>query len=1337
MKNLQYIAYDEIISLNELPLTAAAWDSASENTQICAFGPTSSKAVIELRKVTKSSLSQDGDASNGFSTTASSSIITSWDAPSPLADLPCDNVLSLQYLSDVGSVSLVLAGGDLVIVRENPLPGEEKIEIVGSVDVGISAASWSPDEELLAIVTRSNTLLYMTRDFESVSEVSLTSEDLKASKHVSVGWGKKETQFQGKRAKALRDPTMPETIDEGKTSPFEDGATTISWRGDGAFVAINSIVDNDRRAIRVFSREGALDGVSEPVDNLESALSWRPAGNLIASIQRYGSRIDVVFFERNGLRHGQFELRLSEDEMKSAASNISLSWNIDSTVLAVSFLDRVQLWTMGNYHYYLKQEISLPKALQAPCSVRWHPEKPLSILLEATDRLIVLEYSFSVSRGPVITPEDFGITAVIDGDRLKLTPLRLTGIPPPMSLVELGVGENIVDCAISPYRQRIAVLTHKAVYYYNWDKILQMPKSQPSLMSRLNFTDVEHCHNRQIMFVNDESFVVLRHNETTGSYIQCLEVDAEGQIKFHDRSISQKGSNSYLFTGPGQALIWWYDGDLRYLDHHFQTYVPHAAHGNEATLHASVFGYNLPVEGPHEPNGSGVDQNERQVVVSLTRQGHLIADRRRIAANCTSFILTQNHMIFTTSQHLLKFVHLTAPESMDVPGDTPEQDERCRSIERGAQVVNVMPSAYAVVLQMPRGNLETVYPRALVLAGIRKHIDERDYRKAYVACRNHQVDMNILHDYRADQFMSSVALFVEQLRKGERIDDFLSKLKEEDVSKTLYRDTMPQPKDPNISSANAINSTAEVADKSDPLLTASSKVNQICSALLSTLDPSKYLQSIITAHVCKRPPDLEAGLNLVSDLMKSSPPEAESAISHLCFLTDPNTLYTSSLSLHNLELTLLVAQQSQRDPREYVPHLRHLHSLPPLRRAFEIDDSLGYHTKALTSLHALSVHDEAETYTLKHSLYTTALFLYKYSPHHISTFTRHYASHLASTSIPLRAAILYESLCDHNNAYPLYALAHRWRESLSSALLTSPPLPPDQLRSHAQSLITTLTEETRDFSSAATIASDHLHDIPLSATLLCRGSYFTTAIHLLALHNLSSSIPTIIDPGLTDKFADLTDLLADCRAQLAVQVPRILELRRKRAEDPLAFFGGDPSSLGGPGAETDIPDNLSLAPTDASTRTGLTGTLATRYSSASRQTSRSKRREERKKARGKKGSVYEAGYLVASVARLVERVNGVGEEVTRVVEGLWRRGMRERAGALEEGMKSLVGACEKGVEEVWGEGEDRGEVGAEDLNGEGKRPPGADGVQWDAEMGRDELTPRPVINKWEGSGIMD
>ena len=88
-----------------------------------------------------------------------------------------------------------------------------------------------------------------------------------------------------------------------------------------------------------------------------------------------------------------------------------------------------------------------------------------------------------------------------------------------------------------------------------------------------------------------------------------------------------------------------------------------------------------------------------------------------------------------------------------------------------------MPSTFALVMQMPRGNLETIYPRALVLAGIRDNINKKKYKKAFLACRNQRVDMNILHDHASQQFISNVETFIDQAQKVEHIDLFLSQLR--------------------------------------------------------------------------------------------------------------------------------------------------------------------------------------------------------------------------------------------------------------------------------------------------------------------------------------------------------------------------------------------------------------------------------------------------------------------------------------------------------------------------------------------------------------------------------
>jgi elongator complex protein 1 len=87
-----------------------------------------------------------------------------------------------------------------------------------------------------------------------------------------------------------------------------------------------------------------------------------------------------------------------------------------------------------------------------------------------------------------------------------------------------------------------------------------------------------------------------------------------------------------------------------------------------------------------------------------------------------------------------------------------------------------MPTNMSIVLQMPRGNVETIFPRAMVVAGIRRLIDEKNYSRAFSYCRTQRVDMNILYDHQPDEFLASVPLFLDQLQEVSHIDLFLSAL---------------------------------------------------------------------------------------------------------------------------------------------------------------------------------------------------------------------------------------------------------------------------------------------------------------------------------------------------------------------------------------------------------------------------------------------------------------------------------------------------------------------------------------------------------------------------------
>ena len=140
----------------------------------------------------------------------------------------------------------------------------------------------------------------------------------------------------------------------------------------------------------------------------------------------------------------------------------------------------------------------------------------------------------------------------------------------------------------------------------------------------------------------------------------------------------------------------------------------------------------------------------------------------------------------------------------------------------------------------------------------------------------------------------------------------------ENVSETMYKETLK---------AKDLNTKTKLSQEQ-----VENKVNRICDAFLTVLEQPQYkqdhLQNIITSHVCKVPADLESGLemigrlqckfrgklfrNMSNNLIASEDPLTEKAAEHICFLADVNQLYDTALGIYNLELALLIAQQSQK-----------------------------------------------------------------------------------------------------------------------------------------------------------------------------------------------------------------------------------------------------------------------------------------------------------------------------------------------------------------------------------------------------------------------------------------
>ncbi|VDH98149.1 elongator complex protein 1 [Mytilus galloprovincialis] len=143
-------------------------------------------------------------------------------------------VVGIQCIPDQQSVCVAIDNGNLLVW--NVLVGD--LECVGNVESGFTSMCWSPDLELLVLTTGQETMIMMTREFDPVTEKSLHPEQFGSAEFVTVGWGKKETQFHGSVGKQAA-TIKPE--DEKPALPWDDRKPRISWRGDGQFFVVSTI----------------------------------------------------------------------------------------------------------------------------------------------------------------------------------------------------------------------------------------------------------------------------------------------------------------------------------------------------------------------------------------------------------------------------------------------------------------------------------------------------------------------------------------------------------------------------------------------------------------------------------------------------------------------------------------------------------------------------------------------------------------------------------------------------------------------------------------------------------------------------------------------------------------------------------------------------------------------------------------------------------------------------------------------------------------------------------------------------------------------------------------
>ncbi|KAI8344065.1 IKI3 family-domain-containing protein [Chlamydoabsidia padenii] len=1168
---------------------------------------------------------------------------------------PSGGIISFTYLSDIQAICLGTRNGDIILFHKERFDkGDDPLEVVGSVDSGLEAMTWSPDQDLVILITGEKNVLEMTQDFDTITEFPLHVEDQGQGVQHSVGWGKKETQFHGSEGKqaALR------KVDTSKfgTSADDDKQARVAWRGDGSFFVCSDIdPSKDARVLRVYNREGVLQNTSEPVDQLEHVLDWRPSGNLIVSSQRLPHRHDIIFLERNGLRHGEFTLRESAEHHL-----LEVSWNADSTVLAIWLESNnqksVQLWTMNNYHWYMKQHIVLPQN-QNIIGFSWDVELPLHAHIVGDDgRYHAYDFIWNVLTSTSTDHENSSYVAVIDGDTALMTPFNYQNVPPPMCSLQVKANKCIQQVAFHPdvSAPRMMVLTTEKVEFFD---LPLTGHGDAKLTGTLTLPIATEIANppRNITWLNENQLFYVTYDEMEQVDLLCLvdftisdEQSASTTTTPFDGTVGQVYYNNTtkdLLVESNIGSVWEvkYDGSVS------MTPV-----------------IELPSFCPWIATclvGSTKETAER-VVIGLTNRSKLYANDNVLSSEATSFFLRHDWLVFTTTSHTARFLPLDIDiNDFKLPDGIPDaNDESHRRVERGSKIILATQAKSSLVLQMPRGNLETISPRAFVLASIREDLKSLNYRSAFIACRRNRIDLNILFDENPQQFFDNIELFVTQVPEVDHLNLFLSNLRNEDVTKTMYQH-------------RGALATSQSLDN-DSL---GNKVNSICDAIrtvLTNADRDQYIQSILSTYVRSSPPDLESALSLLAEIRESSLQKAEDALKYTIFLCKADSLYDIALGMYNFPLVLMVAQQAQMDPREYLPFLQELQNLDKYYQRFKIDDHLKRHEKALRNL-ALAGDNRFEElirYMQQHTLYLTALEEYANKPQQKKIVLDAYGEYLNDISAFEEAGIVFSMANSMAKALESYRLAGSWREAFTLAKQMQFSI--DEIQSLAYQILGYLKDKRR-FQEAALVANDYIKDIEEAVDCLLKGSLWQEASRLSYSYDRSDLIETHVKPALIEGYTQLDEDIDELTAQFNKQTNRLKELRTKKPE-PTQVLPND-----------DTLDNIDMFSDTTSmfsqfTRyTQASSRVSTVSSRASRKSSKQKKRDERKRAKGKKGTVFEEEYLVNSLKKVYERTNQLKSDYGNLLRAMVPFGYVEEARTSQVKFEGFLKHLEEKIDVIF------------------------------------------------------
>ncbi|EMP37548.1 Elongator complex protein 1 [Chelonia mydas] len=1188
-------------------------------------------------------------------------------------------------------------------------------------------------------------------------------------------------------------------------SSSDDGRPRVTWRGDGQFVAVSAICpQTGARKVRVWSRELVLQSTSEPIPGLEQALAWKPSGSLIASTQEKPNKHDVVFFEKNGLLHGEFTLPFQKGQAKV-----------------------VQLWTVGNYHWYLKQSLHFGSAEKSQLvSLRWDPEIPYR--LHALCRgwhALCYDWHWSTDRSTGEESRLVANVAVIDGDKVLVTAFQHSVVPPPMCTFQLQLQQAVNQVAFhtDPAKSAdLAVLdaSNRISIYRVGDGTVKDPTvtlGGSGFKASVETPHLEKTYREQLPLLGASSssspnealagtaITPALEDSRVLQQLLCrvargLGIKAEEVVKDSGPSrialllikiimdinktlwqtpvslppAAKRNERVEVCCGKGKQvnplafrLFTWLQDDtfLAVSQGQLATHsvIHHLTGGPEAEGGCLYLRLSVPVDG--DVISLCYNPKTRAVALQLTDgrilkylceaptpalepwtsssgsavrfpspcvQTALAVIGGEVASNITSFAIYDEFLLVTTHSHTCQCVSLrdTSLKVLQAgfsSSSTP--NETLRKVERGSRIVTVVPQDTKLILQdlfkrvaselrisleevpeqqheltdilqpssrialpinvalwnllrpsgrlplqaylpMPRGNLETVHHRALVLAQIRKWLD-----------------------------------------------------REEDFTKTMY----PSP----------VLSNVQLQQCPDQ-----KKVDLICDAMraaMENINPQKYCLSILTSHVKKSIPELEIALQKVHELRETVSPAAEgvtaeAALKYLLFLVDVNELYNHSLGTYDFDLVVMVAEKSQKDPKEYLPFLNTLRKMETNYQRYTIDKYLKRYKKALCHLSKCESQAEGSqrrgsaaeglgnednlkplerepygkgeegikrekrescgevaqenvaTLAVKgpehfseflnlvkdQNLYNEALKLYPPdTPEHKAVGSA-FGEHLNQKHLYEQAGLIFARCGAFERALDAFLSSGSWQLALCMASRLG--YTADQLAGLARSLAGKLVEQKKH-AEAAILLEQYAQDYEEAVLLLLEGTIWEEALRLIHKYGRLDILETNFKPAILEAQRNYLVFLESQKTTFTRHRKRLLVVRELKEQARQGLLDDEtPNCL-----EADLISETS----SIVTASDMSGKYSHSNSRISARSSKNRRKAERKRHSLKEGSPLEDLALLEALGENIRTTENMKGEVHSLLKGLVLFGYDELARQLQQALEEALQLIERSLPEIW------------------------------------------------------